>query len=249
MAAGSALESLRARVRAIEGGGIDVGRMVARLGGPLDAALPWGGLPYRALHEVTGSVATGCVAGLAARALRRGGALLWCTSRPLARRLGEPYGPGLARFGIGPDRLWLVQARDERGALWAFEAALRTPGVACVVAELERLDLKASRRLQLAAEAGGGMGLVLRPSLPDTAPSAALTRWRAEPVTIGARGAWRLAGWRIRGAAPWQGTVVWHDETLSFALAAALGHRADAARRPPPHLGTPAGSGAHRDAA
>ena len=54
----AALESLRARVRAIEGGGVDFGRAVARLGEPLDAALSWGGLPYRALHEISGLAAT-----------------------------------------------------------------------------------------------------------------------------------------------------------------------------------------------
>ena len=64
MAGRAGLDSLRARVRAIEDGGVAFGREVARLGPPLDEALPWGGLPYRALHEVGGLAATSAVAGL-----------------------------------------------------------------------------------------------------------------------------------------------------------------------------------------
>src|SRR3954447_20531842 len=67
------LDSLRARARAIEGGGVYFGREVARLGRPLDAALPWGGLPYRALHEVGGLAATSAVAGVAAASWRVAG--------------------------------------------------------------------------------------------------------------------------------------------------------------------------------
>src|SRR4051795_8811264 len=67
------LDSLRARVRAIEGGGVDFGREVARLGPPLDAALPWGGLPYRALHEVGGVAAPRAAAGGAPPFPARGG--------------------------------------------------------------------------------------------------------------------------------------------------------------------------------
>ena len=76
MAEPAVLEELRARVRALEGGGVDFGRAVARLGQPLDAGLPWGGLPYRALHEVGGSAATSAVAAFARHFLARGGP--WC---------------------------------------------------------------------------------------------------------------------------------------------------------------------------
>lgn len=226
------LESLRARVRAIEGGGAEFGRSVASLGEPLDAALPWQGLPYGALHEVSGLGATSAVAAFARRFLRRGGALVWCRDTRLTAELGELYGPGLARFGLSPERVIVVQARGENEVLWAFEEALRCRGVACAVAEIGQLDLLASRRLQLAAEAGGGAGLVLRPEL-DPFPNAALTRWRAEPVAAVDGVRWRLALWRAKGGAPGVWTVRWDERTLSFALAAPPAHTMSAVRHLP----------------
>src|SRR3954470_1375913 len=224
------LDSLRARVRAIEGGGVDFGRKVAQLGPPLDAALPWGGLPYRALHEVGGLAATGAVPGSPRRFLARGGALVWSRHARVAAQLGELYGPGLARFGLGPERLIVVQCADEDEVLWSFEEALRCRGVACAVAEVGGLDLLASRRLQLAAEAGGGAGLVLRPE-PDALPNAALTRWRAEPLARIDGLFWRLILWRAKGGAPGFWTVRWDERALSFAPAAA--EREESARPTP----------------
>ena len=92
---------------------------------------------------------------------------------------------------------------------------MRCRGVACSVAEIGRLDLLLSRRLQLAVEAGGGAGLVLRPE-PDPAPNASLTRWRAEPLA--ADGIfWRLILWRARGGAPGVWPVRWDERALAFA--------------------------------
>jgi protein ImuA len=234
------LDDLRARVRAIEGGGIAFGREVARLGGPLDRGLPWGGLPYGALHEVSGLAATSAMAAMARRFLGRGGALVWCRNARLTGELGELYGPGLARFGLEPARLIVAQARDEGEVLWAFEEALRCRGVACAVAEIGKLDLALSRRLQLAVEAGGGAGLILRPE-PDPLPNAALTRWRAEPLLAPDGIFWRLVLWRARGAAPGVWTVRWDEQTLSFALAAGMASGAAAAQGAATAHAVPAG--------
>jgi len=86
--------------------------------------------------------------------------------------------------------------------LWAIESALRSPAVAAVVAHGQGLDMAATRRLQLAAEAGGGLGLLARPLAERGGLSAAATRWwvrrlraRAEP----ARPSWTLALVRRKG--------------------------------------------------
>jgi protein ImuA len=240
MTASAKLDELRARVRALEGGGIAFGREVARLGGPLDRDLPWGGLPCRALHEVSGLAATSATAAFARRFLARGGALVWCRNARLTGELGELHGPGLARFGLAPSQVIVVQAEDTAEVLWSFAEALRCRGVACAVAEIGRLDLVLSRRLQLAVEAGGGAGLVLRPE-PDPTPNAALTRWRAEPVPAADGVFWRLVLWRARGAAPGVWTVRWDEPTLSFALAVGMADRPLAARGAAPASAVAAG--------
>jgi protein ImuA len=232
MAGSGVLEELRARVRAIEGGGPGFGREVAHLGKALDADLPWGGLPYGALLEVSGLAATSAVAAFARCFLARGGAVVWCRNARLTGELGELYGPGLARFGLDPERLVLVRCGDENEVLWSFEEALRCRGVACAVAEVGRLDLLTSRRLQLAVEAGGGAGLVLRPE-HDPLPNAALTRWRAEPLAAADGIFWRLMLWRAKGGAPGVWTVRWDEQALSFAVAARMAGSASAAQGAP----------------
>jgi protein ImuA len=193
-------ESLRARIRALEGGGAGLGREVVPLGlAAIDRALPWGGLPRRSLHELGGRAAAGAAALFAGRLAQARGAVVWIHRARSGQIL---HAPGLARFGLDPRRLLLVLARDDRDAAWALEEALRSPAVACAVAELARLDLTLSRRLQLAAEEGGGTGLVLRPGPPDLAANAALGRWRVEPQALPGPRRWSLSLWRCRGGAP-----------------------------------------------
>ena len=56
----------------------------------------------------------------------------------------------------------MARADSETAALGAAETGLREPGLAAVVVETARgLRSVHGRRLQLAAEAGGGLGLVL----------------------------------------------------------------------------------------
>lgn len=229
----AALEARLARLGA--GGGRSVA--VAPLGAPdLDAALPGGGLRFAALHEVTGSGAAGFVAALVARcALARPTALLWCQQHRRVREEGALYGPGLAAAGIDPARLLVVDAWDDGEALWVLEEALRSPAIAAAVAEVAAADLFRSRRLQLAAEAGGGAAFLLGPRRPAMQPSAAMTRWhvqlRAPPAAAGSSLpepgplAWRAELWRVKGAVPTSFEVGFDASTLCFHLAAELADR------------------------
>jgi protein ImuA len=232
MAPRAALRELRAKVRAIEGGGVVVRREAARLGGGLDDALPWGGLPFGCLHEVGGPAASAAAAAFARRLAGEQGVLIWCLNDREIRERGGLYGSGLQRFGLDPPRLLIVKARDAREVLWTFAEALTCPALACVVAELDRLDLLESRRLQLAAEAGGTAGLVLRPGgEADPTPNAAFTRWRASPSLATGPLGLRLELWRAKGAAPGSWTVAWDERTLAFALVPGMADRADGAQR------------------
>ena len=84
-----------------------------------------------------------------------------------------------------PDRVIYVEAGDEKSVLICFEEGLRHGGLGAVVAEVARLSMTASRRLQLAAEGSGTIGLAIRRwRRPAEAadfgqPTASVTRWHA----------------------------------------------------------------------
>ena len=111
--------------------------------------------------------------------------MLWIVEAAAAREAGLPYGVGLDRFGCDSTRLIVVRVRKPGDALWVFEEGLACRGLAAVLTEIRGtprlLDLTASRRLALRAEAGGVMGLLLRQT-GEADPSAALTRWRVAPL-------------------------------------------------------------------
>ncbi len=122
--------------------------------------------------------------------------LVWGLHEAVAREVGQPHGPGLHEMGLRTRDVLLVRARDVQTLLAIGEEALRTPAVGAVLlsawGEARALTLTASRRLALAAEAGGGT-LFLARIAADPAPSAAETRWlirsaASEPLEAGAPG-------------------------------------------------------------
>lgn len=173
----------------------------------IDAALPGGGLARGAIHEVL-VAEPGVSAAFCGHVLGRcGGTVAWII--PEAEAADDlPWPPGLARFGLAPETLILLAAKG-RDALWAAEQALRCPALAAVAAVLPGLGLAAARRLQLAAEAGGTLGLLLRPDTDRPGPTASRTRWHVTPLP-GEGGAphrlgaarWRLSLLLARGARP-----------------------------------------------
>lgn len=178
------LEALRARIRRLEShrlaAGSDDGSGVFSLGEPnIDKALPWGGLPRAALHEILANgkgAASGFCAGLLGLLSGDDGMVLWC------RRGRGLYGPGLALFGLSPERLILVRTRKQTDVLWVLEEGLRSPGLAAVLGEVDAIGMTAARRLQLAAERSGVTVLLLRPAFGKIEPSPAVTRWRIAPA-------------------------------------------------------------------
>jgi protein ImuA len=99
-------------------------------------------------------------------------------------RAEEFYPPAAARLGIELGRLVVVQAAGEADNLWALDQALRTPGVAAVLAWPEKLDAHSFRRLQLAAEAEAALGLLIRPEKVRHEPSWADVRLLVEPRPV-----------------------------------------------------------------
>lgn len=159
------LAALRQRIQRLDGSARQR-RAVLPFGVPaIDARLPDGGLALGALHEVAGG-GNGAIDGAAAAlfasgiAARTRGRVLWCVTRQ------DLFAPALAAAGLAPDRVIYVEAGDEKTLLACFEEGLRhgsqNNGLGAVVAEVARLSMTASRRLQLAAEGSGAIGIAIR---------------------------------------------------------------------------------------
>jgi protein ImuA len=237
------LERLRARLARLEVVGRSGGVLPLGLPG-IDRALPGGGLARGCLHELCGAPDQGAALGFAAvllgRLMAAGGHVVWIGSR------NELFGPGLAELGLAPERLIVVRARPVAARLWALEEALRSPGLAAALAEVDQLSLTQSRRLQLAAETKGVTALLLRPLGAGATPSAAATRWQIEaapseaadgPRRASGRPHWRIDLCRCRGGRTGSWRVAWHEDGWhevpdSLPLAAGPGDRPAAAVGP-----------------
>jgi hypothetical protein len=109
-------------------------------------------------------------------------------------------------------RTLFVDPRGIRERLWAIDSALRSPAVGVVVADVSGFDMAASRRLQLAAGEGGGVGIFARPPREERELSAAATRWRvarSAPSRKRAGPGWTLELLRCKGAGAWQAGRQW----------------------------------------
>jgi protein ImuA len=91
------------------------------------------------------------------------------------------YPAALAAWGVACERLIVVHAAGGADALWAAVQALRSGAAAAVWLRCDRLTSHDSRRLQLAAEEGGALGLAFRPSRARGRPTWADFQLSVEP--------------------------------------------------------------------
>ncbi|MGB0864861.1 MAG: translesion DNA synthesis-associated protein ImuA [Granulosicoccaceae bacterium] len=156
----------------------------------LDAFLPGGGWPLGALTELH-------VPGL-------GGGELSLLTPALAQQTtrGErvalvappapPYPPALAAAGVVLSQLWVISPEDKaspdgKDALWSAEQLLRSGSFAVVLVWLPRATPTQLRRLQLAAETGGGCwAMAYRPehSAEQSSPAALRLLWRQQQLQV-----------------------------------------------------------------
>ncbi len=97
---------------------------------------------------------------LARAAQKNGGAIAWSDPER------ELHLPALSAAGINLRNLVLLRCANRADQLWALAECLRCRGVGATVAFIQRLSQIEARRLQLAAERGGGVGLFMRPYAP-----------------------------------------------------------------------------------
>lgn len=152
----------------------------------LDDALPEGGFPQAALTEVHSAVA-----GIGELSLLLP-ALATLQTRGLIALIAPPhipYAPTLVAAGLDLARLLVVRASGARECCWAMEQALRDGSCGAVVAWLDqqRVSFAALRRLQLAAEAGGSVGIAFRAWSDRSSASPAALRLALHPDRSGLR--------------------------------------------------------------
>jgi protein ImuA len=95
----------------------------------------------------------------------------------------EFHAPALSGWGISLGRTLLVYPGTRQEACWAIEQCLRCPGVSAVCAWVaERFPTHVQRRWQLAAEAGGGVGMFFRPEAARREPVWADVRLLVTPL-------------------------------------------------------------------
>lgn len=146
----------------------------------LDSLPPRGAFAYGAIHEILADPSHGeprffaLLLARAAAAVNRN--IIWSDPRR------ELYPPALVAAGLSLDRLHLLHPRNPRDEVWAIAECLGCRGISAMIAAPPRLSRVEARRLQLAAERGGGAGILMRSTGAASTHYAAATRWLIQPA-------------------------------------------------------------------
>ncbi len=185
----TSIESLRRALAAVRSAPACKDRVIRTGVAAVDGLSPGGSFAAGAVHEMLSGTAVVpfLMPVLLAKSAARYGRVVWCDPR------GEFYPPGAAAMGLSLDRLLILRPKDRAEQLWAMAECLRCRGVGACIAPVGRLSRIEARRLQLAAEAGGGIGVFLRSAMDDSGAYAAATRWLIRP----ARGERMVQRWSV----------------------------------------------------
>ena len=158
----------------------------------LDGLLPGGGFAAGTLVEMLSEgfdeTATPLAVLVGGHLTRRGGILVVVDARR------DFFPPGAARLGVVLERTVVAQPSDAQAELWTLEQALRCEAVSATIGWIDRASDTVMRRLQLAAEIGGGIGLLVRPAESRPTKSWADARLLVQPLSTDAA----TADWRVR---------------------------------------------------
>ncbi|MBX9680138.1 MAG: hypothetical protein K2X38_15365 [Gemmataceae bacterium] len=141
------------------------------------------------------------------------------------------YPPAACRLGIDWKRTLLIRLQKADACFGALRQSLACPAIGAAIGRFDQLDATLYRRLQLAAETGGGVGLLLLPSAALRQPSFAAVRLLVSPMaSAGPRRRLRVEAVRMRGERAGQSAVVELDhETGDVHLSAPMASAAPAA--------------------
>ena len=162
----------------------------------LDAILPGGGLRQGMLLECLGALQGGGVALLGlwfAGQMLSGDDSRFVETLPDTKRSVDKanrtggvlvvfdndrrfYPPAAAALGISLEQVMIVTPESRKDLYWALDQVLRCPAVGAVWSCMSNVSSREFRRLQLAAEAGRALGVLVRESKFEKAPTWAHVR-------------------------------------------------------------------------
>jgi hypothetical protein len=191
------LQNLAQRIHEVEAAERARARLAISLGIPaLDDCFPNGGLAAGSLVEIFSAAAGGGAWTLAFVAAQRAcgehKALVVTDAR------GCFYPPAAVKLGVALERCVVVRPTTSRDAAAALRQALGCSAVGAAVGWFDALGPSECRRLQLAAEKGGGVGLLLRPLAARQAPSFAALRLLVKPWEQRGRSSFSAAANELR---------------------------------------------------
>jgi protein ImuA len=146
--------------------------------GEITRAFPNESFPLSAVHEFVNmnrehqAATSGFISYLVSSLMKNGSAAVWISSSPVI------FPPALRSFGISPDKIIFVSAKDHKEILWVMEEALQCEGLAAVIAEIRDLNFTESRRLQLAVEKDHVTGFIIRDQPARLTVNACVSRWK-----------------------------------------------------------------------
>lgn len=155
--------------------------------GPIEACFPCNIFPTGTIHEFIAeqqedaASTDGFICGLLQKLMENGASTIWISTN---RKL---FPPSMEHFGVNAQQVIFIDVPYKKQLLWTMEEALKTQGLACVIAEISDIDFAQSRRLQLATEKSQVTGFIFRKAPKRALSATACTvRWKisSEPTQI-----------------------------------------------------------------
>lgn len=108
------------------------------------------------------------------------------------------YPPAAAALGIALDRLMIIRPENKQDLYWALDQVLRCPAVGAVWSSLPEVSGREFRRLQLAAESGRALGVVVREKKFGKTPTWAHVRLQISALPAKTDSLKNTSDWRFR---------------------------------------------------
>ena len=177
------LQQLSRQIREMETAGRPDEDRISSGCAAMDRCLPGGGYARGSMLELlrshSGSGITSIALMIARQAIEEGKYLV------LVDPQRQFYPPALKSLGIPMERVIALQPTNHADSIWGLAQVLRCNAVGAVIAEVGTLEDRVARKLQLAAEQGGGLGVFIRDARAARAqPSWADVQWlvRTSPL-------------------------------------------------------------------